>query len=173
MWLQVNAFKAQALLSERLRKPLIVHDVKCHEGILGVHRDVSPSVPWVVHGFRGKPSVAEMFLRRGISLGFGERFNAETLRMVPPGMIFAETDESRLSIGEIIAALSAARGEDLLPVVTANLDKLRGCCRTPKFGENVGMLPGASVESQQFRADAPGCIPTSRTVLQHPDIHPI
>lgn len=124
MWVQVNAFKAQALIAERLRKPLIIHDVKCHEGILGVHRDVAPSVPWIIHGFRGKPSVAAMFLSRGIALGFGERFNAETLRLVPSSMIYAETDESLKPISDIIAALSESAGRNLFPDIDRNMNTL-------------------------------------------------
>ncbi len=121
MWLQLTAFKRQAELAERVGKPLIIHDVKCHDAVLGVHKDLRPTVPWVLHGFRGKPQVARMFLTRGVCLSFGERFNEESLRLTPPDMLFAETDESPLTIDEIIEQISRARGEDMLPVVASNI----------------------------------------------------
>lgn len=124
MWVQVNTFKAQALIAEKLRKPLIIHDVRAHEGILGVHKDVAPSVPWILHGFRGKPSVAAMFISRGIALSFGEKFNAETLRLTPPDMIYAETDESLLPISGIITLLSESAGRNLRPDIERNINTL-------------------------------------------------
>lgn len=126
MWVQVKLFRAQAVLAEELGKPLIVHDVKAHGEIIEIRKDIGARMPWIVHGFRGKPTVAEMLLRAGMYLSFGERHNAETLRMVPGDAIFAETDESQLDIHAIIATLSESRGEDLLPVIAANVERILG-----------------------------------------------
>ena len=65
---QLQVLKAHIELSERLGKPLILHEVKAHDIILGLRRDMQPSQPWVVHGFRGKPQVAEMLLHGGLWL---------------------------------------------------------------------------------------------------------
>lgn len=120
MWVQLKLFKAQALLAEELDKPLIVHDVKAHEIIVGMRKELHARSPWIIHGFRGKPQVAQMLLRAGCKLSFGERFNADTLREVPTDAIFAETDESQLPIRAIIEAMSQVRGEDMLPAIAAN-----------------------------------------------------
>lgn len=120
MFRQINIFRRQAILAETLRKPLIVHDAKAHETVLGIFSELRPSVPWIIHGFRYKPSVARMFTDKGIYLSFGERFNPATLAAVPRPLLLAETDESQLTITEIIAALSAEAGTDLTPVIAEN-----------------------------------------------------
>lgn len=124
MALQTIAFRAQAELSERLRKPLVIHAVKTLDMIAGWHREIRATQPWVIHGFRGKPGAAAQLLKAGCMFSFGEHFNAETLRSLPKEVIFAETDESAFSIVDIIARLSEARGVDLLPVVRVNMKRL-------------------------------------------------
>lgn len=110
---QLQVLKRQIELSERLGKPLILHDVKAHDILTGLRRDLAPKQDWVIHGFRGKGSVAKMLLDAGMYLSFGEKFNPEALAVVPAGRLLAETDESSLPIGEIIATLEAAAGRPL------------------------------------------------------------
>jgi len=121
---QLKLMKIHIEFSERLAKPLIIHDVKAHDIIIGLHKDMTPTQPWIIHGFRGKPSVAEMFLRKGFYLSFGELFNAEALKATPSDRILAETDESTLPIDSVIARLSDAYGSDLSGVVQRNAGSL-------------------------------------------------
>ncbi len=102
----------QALLAEETEKPLIIHGVKAMEDLLAVKKDISPSQLWIMHGFRGKPAQATQYLDHGFGLSFGEFFNPDSVRIVPGNLIFAETDESGLSIFDILAALADARSED-------------------------------------------------------------
>ncbi len=102
---QMLAFRKQALLAERLKKPLIIHAVKAHDFITGMKRDLSPEQPWIIHGFRNKPTIAEIYLKAGCFLSFGEKFSPETLDMTPTDRILAETDESTLPIESIIMRL--------------------------------------------------------------------
>jgi len=126
MFRQLLTLRRHVELSERLRKPLIIHDVKAHDIILGLRRDLSPAMPWCIHGFRVKPSVAEMFTRRGIYLSFGADFNEQTVRAVPQEYILAETDDADIGIKTVIATLSAVRSEDMTPVVAANAARFLG-----------------------------------------------
>lgn len=117
---QLQILKMQIDLSERLRKPLILHCVKSADVIMGLKRDLNPAQPWIIHGFRGKPQQASQLTGKGIYLSFGEKFNPATVLEMPDNMILAETDESILSITEIIGALSEAANRDLAPVIGAN-----------------------------------------------------
>lgn len=110
---QMLAFRKQALLAERLRKPLIIHSVKAHDIITGMKKDLQPAMPWVIHGFRNKPTIAEIFLNAGCYLSFGEKFSPEALDITPADRILAETDESSLSIDEIISRLEEATQKSL------------------------------------------------------------
>lgn len=124
LFAQMNAFKAHVELSESLSLPLIIHSVKAQEIIIGIHRKMRPSQLWIIHGFRGKPSVMQMYLKSGIALSFGERFNAESLIAAPADMIFAETDESALSINEIIAGIHDLRQDIDSDTIISNTNRI-------------------------------------------------
>lgn len=117
---QLLVFKRHIDLSEKLGKPLIIHDVKAHDVIVGLKRDLKPMQKWLIHGFRGKPTVAKMMTDAGIYLSFGEKFNPQTPPNVPQHMILAETDESELSIREIINALSNNISKDMTRIIAEN-----------------------------------------------------
>ncbi|MDE6342826.1 MAG: TatD family hydrolase [Muribaculaceae bacterium] len=117
---QMLAFRKQALLAERLRKPLVIHSVKAHDIIVGLKRDINPQMPWVIHGFRYKPSIAEMYLKEGCYLSFGEKFNTDSLLITPHDKLLAETDESALPIEEIISRLESASGRPLREQIIDN-----------------------------------------------------
>ncbi len=120
MFRQLQVMKRMVEISERVRKPLVIHDVKVHDIIIGLRRDLNPKQNWVIHGFRGKSQLAGQLLHAGCRLSFGEMFNPDTVRALPTEMILAETDESGLSIEEIIARLSEARGENMLEAIREN-----------------------------------------------------
>lgn len=120
MFRQLQTFKLHIDLSERLAKPLIIHDVKAHDSIIGLHREMKPTQPWAIHGFRAKPTVAAMFTSLGIYLSFGARFNADTLRRMPEHLILAETDEAPESIADVLAAISQTKAADMIPAIAAN-----------------------------------------------------
>ena len=120
MFKQLLVMKRQIDISEKLAKPLIIHDVKAHDIIVGFKRDLNPTQKWLVHGLRGKPTVAKMLTDAGIYVSFGEKFNPETPRMVPENMLLAETDESSLPIEEIIASLSYNLKRDITSLIVEN-----------------------------------------------------
>lgn len=115
LYRQILVMKRQIELSESLGKPLVVHCVHAHDIIIGLKKDMQPSRNWVIHGFRGKPTVARMLTDKGIWLSFGDKFNDASVREVPAGRLLAETDESDLSINDIITRLSVLAGHDLTP----------------------------------------------------------
>lgn len=122
---QLQILKRQIELSEKVGKPLILHCVKGADIILGLKRDLNPSQPWIIHGFRGNPRLARQLSDKGLYLSFGEKFNADTVAEMPAERILAETDESILTIEEIIGRLSTASNRDILSSVAANIQTLK------------------------------------------------
>lgn len=120
MFRQLQVFKRQVELSEKLAKPLVVHDVKAHDIIIGARRDLKPKQNWAIHGFRNKKEVAEMLLRAGCYISFGIEFNHDALLAMPADRILAETDESKHSIEDVIAHISNVRGEDMTFIIAEN-----------------------------------------------------
>lgn len=101
--LQEERFRRHVALSESMRLPLVIHMVKTQESILALRKELRPSQPWIIHGFRGKAAQALQLASAGLYVSFGERFNPEALAAVPALQRLAETDESALPIAEIIA----------------------------------------------------------------------
>ena len=121
---QMNVFKSMIDLSEKVGKPLLIHNVKAQDIIIGLHRDIRPRQPWIIHGFRQKPSVAEMLLKEGLHLSFGPMFNPVTLRAIPSDRILAETDDSLLPVDEVIERLSDSAGYDLTQTIARNSNEI-------------------------------------------------
>ncbi len=104
--LQREMFVRQALLAEKKNKPLIIHCVKAWDELLDQHRKLRPSVPWLVHGFRGSRELAMQLISRDFYLSFWFEFvtrsaSTELLQFVPGGKIFLETDGSGTDIRNI------------------------------------------------------------------------
>ncbi len=116
---QADTFIRHIELSERLHKPLIIHSVKATDLLLEIKRNMKPSQPWAIHGFRGGPQLAAQLLDHGFYLSLGEHFNTATAAIIPDDRLLAETDESTLGIEAIIDRISACRSSR--PPVEATL----------------------------------------------------
>jgi TatD DNase family protein len=106
---QAALFAQQARLAARLNKPLIIHLVKATDLLLAVKQALQPRSAWIIHGFRGKPQLAQLYLRHGFYLSFGEHYHPETLRTMPLERLLMETDESLVPIDELYCRAAAVR----------------------------------------------------------------
>jgi TatD DNase family protein len=98
---QMRAFRAQAGISEKFGKSLIIHCVKAFDELIALHKEIQPQQAWIIHGFRGKPQQMEQLIRQGFYLSFGRRFNVETVREIPLERLFLETDEAEISVKQV------------------------------------------------------------------------
>lgn len=125
--LQIEVFRKCAELSEKMSLPLIIHNVRCTDHLIEIKRNLKPSVPWIIHGFRGKLALANECLRHGFYLSFGEKFQEDTLRNVPIERLLLETDESLLEIDDIYRHVAETRGvslDELTEALEINVRKL-------------------------------------------------
>lgn len=123
LFIQMLMLREHAELAEKVGKPLILHCVKGQEQIIGMRKEMNATVPWIVHGFRGKATVARMLTDTGIGISFGDKFNPETLLSVPEEMVYAETDASNATIDEVLDALESVR-HGVRDAILANTAKL-------------------------------------------------
>lgn len=110
--LQAEAFAEQVLIAEERRKPVIIHCVKAWEDLLREHKRLKPRMPWLIHGFRGKPDLARQLVSKGIYLSFWFDFvmrpeAVPLLKSVPKDRFFLETDGAEIDIREIYNKVSA------------------------------------------------------------------
>ncbi len=106
---QVLLFRRQILLSEEVKKPLIIHCVAYFNELFQLKKELKPTQRWIIHGFRGKPQLAEQALKNGLDISFGDKFNPETVLITPLENLFIETDESALPVSEIYKSVSAIK----------------------------------------------------------------
>ena len=128
---QMRLFERHIALAEALGKPLVIHCVRTSQQVLKSWSESRKSVAWAIHGFRGNAHVVAPLVKAGFYISFGERFNADALRAVPLDCLLAETDESTMSIGQIISQLATALqmpSERLESIVAANLARALNLC---------------------------------------------
>jgi TatD DNase family protein len=110
--LQRKTFEEQVCISEEFKKPLVIHCVRAWDELLQEHKKLKPKMPWLVHGFRGKPDLALQLIAKGMYLSFWFDFvmrpeTASLLRKLPTGRIFLETDGAAIDIRDIYNKVSA------------------------------------------------------------------
>lgn len=124
---QCAVFRKVIALADKQNLPLIIHAVKASNEIVRLKKELNPRNPWIIHGFRGKKELAQTYLRQGIYLSFGERYQEEALRATPVERLFLETDESpadiRLLYGRAAKILEIPEA-DLRKKVEENINKL-------------------------------------------------
>ncbi|MBQ8099011.1 MAG: TatD family hydrolase [Bacteroidaceae bacterium] len=101
-------FRRQMQLAANRQFPLIIHCVGCWAELLRLHKECPSAGVRIIHGFRGKPQLAQQLLKAGFQLSFGPKFNATSLLACPETFRYAETDDSGLSLAEVQAIHSAA-----------------------------------------------------------------
>ena len=125
--LQQSCFEQQAAWAEEFRKPVVIHAVKAAELLWSSYRRLSPQMPWIIHGFRGKPQAAEQYCRHGLYLSYGHRFNPLAVRSTPLDRLLLESDESEEDIHTLYAEVARLKGEtveSLHRIIGENVQKL-------------------------------------------------
>lgn len=107
---QEDVFLQQIRLSEAVRKPLIIHCVKALDRLLQLHKEQQPTMPWMFHGFRGKPQQLRSLLDNGFFVSFGHSYNDESLCLCPLDRMMLETDDHFCPISEIYNDVAKKRG---------------------------------------------------------------
>ncbi|MDR0232504.1 MAG: TatD family hydrolase [Dysgonamonadaceae bacterium] len=99
--LQKKVFLSQISISEKVKKPLIIHCVKSFDEMVFFKKKSNPTQAWIIHGFRGKPQQAKQLIEQGFYLSFGLHYNEQSLQNIPIEKVFFETDDSDCDIRTI------------------------------------------------------------------------
>lgn len=130
--LQKAIFKKQILISEKYKKPLIIHCVKAYQEIIEIKKEMQPNQTWVLHGFNKSKQVAESCIKNGILLSFGaamikNKKLQDVFLEIPISSILLETDNSKLEIQAIYQKVSAIKNihlKDLQEAIHQNFKKI-------------------------------------------------
>jgi len=116
---QLLFFKRQIYISEKHKKPLIIHCVGYFNELFQLKKELHPLQKWIIHGFRGKPQLAEQAVKNGFYLSFGEKHNTASIMATPLEYLLVETDESKKSIKEIYKSISETKNCNVTDLITA------------------------------------------------------
>ena len=114
--LQKEVFKAQILLSQQYRKPLIIHCVKAFAETLQLLK--TTTVPVIFHGINNKLSTIQPVINAGYYLSFGKSLLqpqpaiAESFLATPLTQLFLETDDADTSIRDVYKSAAKIRNID-------------------------------------------------------------
>lgn len=104
--LQEKAFQEMINISETEKLPIIIHCVKAYNEIIRYKNKTKTSIPWIIHGFRGKKEMAEQLIRHGFYISVGEKYQADIFSVIPADRLLTETDESSKDIDSIIKSVA-------------------------------------------------------------------
>lgn len=131
---QIDCFQQQIHLAEYAHKPLIIHCVRAFNEVMQLKKNSLASIPWIIHGFNSKPTIAELLLKQGCYLSMGKALlnpqsnAAQTLSKMPLQQLFLETDAAEdISISTIYAAAAKIVGlpiEDLQQQIFHNFKRV-------------------------------------------------
>ncbi len=127
MELQTAVFRKEIALSEEYCLPLVIHCVRAFNELLQLKKELNPQQPWIIHGFRGKETVAKELLKHDFYLSIGANFQESAVRSIPLNRLFVETDESSRSIELIYQDLAEVKEiplEELKEAVQKNVDEV-------------------------------------------------
>lgn len=117
--LQEEVFIKQIRIAEELKKPLVIHCVRCFSELLSIKKVVRPKVPMVIHGFNSSLEIAKQLIEKGFYFSLGsavltENSNAQALlKVIPIEKLFLETDDSETQIEEIYDFTSKSTNIDI------------------------------------------------------------
>lgn len=131
--LQKIVFEKHIEIASAKGKPLILHCVRAYDDLIRLKKRNSAGILWIIHGFNGKPSVADQLIQAGFNFSFGKALiqadsNArQALQIVKENVFFLETDDSDVPIEEIYrvaAGQLAISVEELAAVMGHNFETL-------------------------------------------------
>lgn len=117
--LQKTVFIKQVLLSEKYKKPLIIHCVKSYQEIMQLKNTLKPIQIWILHGFHKNLQVAQSLLKNDVILSFGaaiinNKKLQEVITGIPINNILLETDNAKIEIKEIYQKVANLKNIEVL-----------------------------------------------------------
>ena len=121
---QIELFERQIELSEALKKPMILHDVRSHNEIIALRKKHKAQQPWIVHGFSGTEQDIKQLIGQGIYLSVGEsllhpeRKIHKSFKFIDLDYLFLETDMAEIGVEKVYETAAVLLEMDLSDLQT-------------------------------------------------------
>ncbi|REC73520.1 hydrolase TatD [Chryseobacterium elymi] len=129
--IQEQVFLKQIMISNEVRKPLIIHCVRKFYEVISFRKRAEQAV--IIHGFNKKQRIAEDLLKNNFYLSFGKAVLyhlslQDIVKNIPLDRLFLETDNEYFNIEELYLKVSELKGislEKLNEHILENLDTIK------------------------------------------------
>ncbi|MGG5209520.1 TatD family hydrolase [Chryseobacterium sp. MIQD13] len=129
--IQEEVFRRQIIISNEVKKPLIIHCVRKFYEVISFKKEAEQAV--IIHGFNKKQRIAEDLLKNNFYLSFGKAVLyhlslQDIVRNTPLNRMFLETDNEEFNIEELYSKVSELKGvslEELNEQILENLDTIK------------------------------------------------
>lgn len=115
---QIDVLRSQLMIADKLKKPVLLHNVGGMEIILKAKYEFKDIPAWIIHGFRGNLQETQQLSSKGFYFSFGEKFNIEALKSCDTNRLFIETDVSDKCIEEVYRLIAETREESIQELVS-------------------------------------------------------
>ncbi len=129
--IQKTVFELHIEFAELIKKPLIIHCVKCLDDIIAYKK--KSTMQFILHGFNGNPELTRQLIRQGFYFSTGRavlRQNVklrDSIKIIPPDSLFLETDDEIMNISEIydaVALILNCSPDDLKHQIFTNYNRI-------------------------------------------------
>lgn len=113
---QEKIFRAQIELAEELNLPLVIHCVRQYYDLIRIRKETAAKIPWLIHGFRGKPETGKALLNAGMILSLSPVWLMhlpEFPSWLPDHAFLLETDENPVPLETLYTHAAELRGESV------------------------------------------------------------
>jgi TatD DNase family protein len=130
---QQDVFRQQALIAEKVEKPLLIHCVRASNEIIKFKKELKPKMPWIIHGFNSNLFTLQELIRHGLYLSIGvdllkDASNAlNLLKEIPLDKLFFETGDVDIHVEKIYQKAAFQLDIEILSLikqVNANFSRL-------------------------------------------------
>jgi len=129
--IQEQVFQRQIMISNEVRKPLIIHCVRKFYEVISFKKKAEQAV--IIHGFNKKQRIAEDLLKNNFYLSFGKAVLyhlslQDIVKNTPLNRLFLETDNEYFNIEELYSKVSELKGislDKLNEHILENLDTIK------------------------------------------------
>lgn len=128
---QIEILKKQLALAMELRKPVLLHCVRCFDELIALQKSMKLDIPMVLHGFNKKKELGRQMQSKGFYLSFGKALlnpDSGAATLVREGdVFFLESDDSEHPIEEIYQAAANLKNcsiPELKDLIFANWKKI-------------------------------------------------
>ena len=128
---QIEILKKQLALAMDVRKPVLLHCVRCFDELIALQKEMKLDIPMVLHGFNKKKELGRQMQSKGFHLSFGKALldpESGAATLVREGdVFFLESDDTEHPIEEIYEAaanLKKCSIPELKALIFANWEKI-------------------------------------------------